>query len=124
LGQSFQPGSKTWYASDSPGSTLSAVFEDDGDTGYLYAYDRSMADAPILDAVLIYNAKTVADREAKSFAEVAWSTDGLKAVLLINDSPHAVINFSQRCSYCRTVFPPPSGPWRHEAWNDALMEWF
>src|SRR5215831_1617411 len=100
MGQTFQPGVETWYPSDSPSSKFSAIFEDDGDTGYLYAYDRALPEASILDAVHIYNVKSVVDRERPSVVEITWSADGLKAALLINDHPHAVINFSECCSYC------------------------
>jgi len=124
MGQSFLPGAETWYASDSPSSTFNAVFEDDGDTGYFYAYDRALSEAPILDAVHIYNVKSVLDRERPSVVEITWSADGLKAALLINGYPHAVIDFSQRCSFCRTEFPPASSPWRRGGWSDALMELF
>jgi hypothetical protein len=49
--QTFLPGDETWYASDSPVTSYSAVFEDDGETGYFYAYDRAAGDDdPILDA--------------------------------------------------------------------------
>ena len=124
MGQNFRPGVETLYASDALSSRFSAVFEDDGDTGYFYAYDRSVVEAPILDAVQIYDADAVVDRDVQSTVEIAWSTDGLKAALIINDCPRAVINFSERCSYCRTEFPPASAPWRHAAWSDAVMKWF
>jgi|SRR5215831_2892537 len=124
MGQSFQPGVETWYASDSPHTKFSAIFEDDGNTGYFYAYDRALAEAPILDAVHIYNVKNVTDRERPSVAEITWSADGLKAALLINAYPHAVIDFSERCSFCRTEFPPAPSPWKRGTWSDALMEWF
>src|SRR5215218_10143932 len=39
--QQFLPGDETWYATDSPASTYSAVFEDDGGTAYFYAFERA-----------------------------------------------------------------------------------
>ena len=47
----FRPGTKAWIASDSPVSSFSGVFEDDGRTGYFYAYDPGRKSTPILDAV-------------------------------------------------------------------------
>ena len=105
----------------------SGVFEDDGATGYFYAYDRSKNESPILDALHIYNVRNVSDREVPSVVDIIWSTDGLKAALLINDYAHAVIDFEGKRAYCRTGFPPPTGAWRadeREPWNDGLLEWF
>jgi hypothetical protein len=122
---SFLPGRNTFFASDSPTSSFSGVFEDDGRTAYFYAYDRSAPDdARILDACHIYNAANVVNRERASEVSVIWTRDGLKAALLINDHAHAVLDFAARRAYCRTNFPPPTGRWRaevREPWNDALL---
>ena len=51
----------------------------------------------------------------------------MTAALLINDYAHAVIDFGTRRAYCRTNFPPPTGPWRAEArvpWSDTLLAVF
>jgi hypothetical protein len=124
----FKPGEETFYPSDSPTSSFSGVFEDDGTTGYFYAYDRAAPhDARILDACHIYNVADVVDRERPSDVEVIWTDDGMKAALLINDYAHAVIDFQARRAYCRTNFPPPTGPWRAERrapWNDMLLDGF
>jgi hypothetical protein len=124
MSQTFHPGAKTWYASDSPSSDFSAVFEDDGDTGYLYAYDRARQESPILDAVHIYNVAAVTDKHIPSDLEISWSADGLKAALLINGQPHALIDFPQRCSSCRTGFPAARAPWRRGVWSDSITESF
>ena len=51
MSATFTPGEETFYASDSPTSSVSGVFEDNGETGYFYAYDRAAPkDARILDA--------------------------------------------------------------------------
>jgi hypothetical protein len=119
----FRPGNDAQVASDSPNSSFSGIFEDDGDTGYFYAYDRANAESPILDAVHIYNVKDVADRDRDSDAEILWSPDGLKAGLLINGYLHAVLNFEAKKAYCRSNFPPPGGAWAggtREPWSDLL----
>ena len=121
--QCFYPGTEVWLASDSPSSSYSGVFEDDGETAYFYAYDRGNPEEPILDAMHIYDARNVTDRERESEAEISWSSDGLKVGLLINDVLHAVIDFHSRKAYCRNNFPPPGGPWRaahREPWQDAV----
>jgi hypothetical protein len=127
MGHNFLPGDETWYASDSPTSQFSAVFEDDGDTGYFYACDRAREEGLILDAVHVYNVRNVVDREIDSTAEIMWSEDGLKAALLLNGHPHAVVDFEARCAYSRSNFPPPSGAWRaaeRATWDDDLMRLF
>jgi hypothetical protein len=122
---SFTPGEKTMYASDSSSSSFSGVFEDDGQTGYFYAYDRAAPeDARILDACHIYDAASVVDRDRRSELKVVWTDDGQKAALLINDFAHAVIDFRARRAYCRSNFPPPTGRWRAEMrapWDDPLL---
>src|SRR6266567_1209732 len=75
---------------DSPSHRWSAFFEDDGETGYLYAVDPERADNSILDAVHIYNVASVVDRQKPSVLSIVWSADESKCALLINDYPHAV----------------------------------
>ena len=119
----FVPGVDTWIASDSATSSFSGVFEDDGETAYFYAVDRARADGSILDAVHIYDVASLSDRERESEAEIFWSSDGLKAGLLINERLHAVIDFERRKAYCRGNFPPPGGEWHTEVrdpWRDDL----
>jgi hypothetical protein len=124
MSESFVPGTETQYASDSATSSFSALFEDDGETAHFYAYDRNASEAPILDAVHIYNVANVVDRSAASIVDIRWSADGLKAALLLNDQPHAVIDFGERCSYCRTGFPTAQSGWRRGIWHEELMKLF
>lgn len=123
----FKPGSDAWIASDSPCSSFSAVFEDDGATGYLYAYDRTQSEGAILDALHIYDVQRIvpADRDRESEAEIRWSADGMKAGLLLNQRLHAVIDFAARKGFCRSNFPPPGGAWEsasREPWTDELAK--
>jgi hypothetical protein len=104
------------------------VFEDDEETGYFYALDTSADGNPIQDALHVYNVDSVSDRDEPSVVAVGWSADSLKAVLLINDYPHAVFDFEARRGYCRTGFPPPmeEGDWAcgsHE-WDEKAVEPF
>lgn len=109
-----------------PNSRYGAVFEDDGATGYFYALDFSREEQPTVDARHIYNATQVTDRATPSKVQIAWSSDGLKAALIINGYPHAVVDFDARRSYCRTGFPPVSPDWStHDAaWHDSAIELF
>jgi len=111
-----------------PDGPFVAVFEDDGDTGYFYALDRSDKDNPFKDAVHIYNTADVTDREEPAFAAIGWSVDSKKVVLLINDYPHAIFDFAGKQGYCRTSFPPENrnGDWSSggHAWSESAIELF
>src|SRR5579862_644513 len=89
-----------------PEGNCLAVFEDDGDTGYFYAVDRSLEPEPIRDALHIYNVDHVADRERPSMVSIGWSLDNAKVVLLINGRAHAIFDFRRKQGFCRSGFPP------------------
>jgi hypothetical protein len=110
----------------SPSAQFGVVFEDDGNTGYLYGLDFTRQGNPIVDALHVYNVGQVADWEKPSVVQLVWSQDGLKAALLINRYPHAVFDFAAKRGYCRTGFPPPVSDWsRHDhAWDDRALELF
>ncbi|MDR3637851.1 MAG: DUF2251 domain-containing protein [Isosphaeraceae bacterium] len=119
-------GEPATVAGPSPRSTFAIYFEDDGDTGYLYGLDFSREGNPILDAMLIYNVDQVTDRDKPSSVQLIWSTDGLKAALLINEYPHAIFDFDARRGYCRSGFPPADPKWTEfdHSWDDAAVELF
>ena len=48
------------------------VFEDDGDTGYLYALDAGREENPIFDALHIYNAREVGDADRERELRLVW----------------------------------------------------
>jgi hypothetical protein len=126
--QEFLVGAPIVLEGASPDGRFMAVFEDDGDTGYFYALDRGEAENPLKDAVHIYNAADVTDREHPACAVIGWSLDNKKVVLLINDYPHAIFDFEARQGYCRTGFPPPNrnGDWSKEghSWSESAIELF
>ncbi len=121
-------GSPTIVEGSAPEGSLLAVFEDDGSTGYFYALDTSQEKQPIQDAMLIYNVANASDRTKPSTVTIGWSFDNRKSVLLINEYPHAVFDFSAKQGYCRTGFPPSTTgcEWAshsHE-WCDAAIKLF
>lgn len=118
------PGSDIWIASVSGVGDASVVFEDDGETGYFYAYQAN--DGPILDAVHIYNVDDVTDRDRPSVYKIGWSPSGRQALLLINGYPHAVFDFDRKQGWCRTGFPPSSNAWSVDghAWHDSCLGYF
>lgn len=122
----FTAGTEIVLDSGSPKNAFMVVFEDNGETGYFYGLDRNQEDNPILDALHIYNVADVTDRHVPSQAQVVWSGDGNKALLLINSYPHAAFDFTGQRGYCRTNFPPPDTKWTsysHE-WNDEVLSLF
>jgi hypothetical protein len=110
--------------SPSPIGRYEAVFEDDGDTGYFYALDLEKENNPIVDALHIYNVKSVTDRDKPSQLHIIWSVDGMKAALFINSYPHAIYNFAENSGCCRTGFPPPFDPTDSHEWNESQLEHF
>jgi hypothetical protein len=125
----LQGGSEVVLGEDAPKGPYSAFFEDDGETGYFYAVDTSLADKKILDAVHIYNVANVTDRERPSTLRIVWSEDGNECALLINGHPHAAFDFSARRGYCRTNFPNfqnhAESSWLRSdhSWSDDAVAW-
>lgn len=124
--QQITVGTKEVVEGAAPDGSFVVVFEDDGDTGYFYALDRSRLGQPIRDAMHIYDVAAVTDRHLPSLIEIGWSPDSFKAVLLINGRAHAIFDFSATRGYCRTGFPPPSksGGWHGHDWNDSAFKLF
>lgn len=59
--------------------------------------------------------------------KIAWSEDHRKALLLINDYPHAVFDFEARQGHSRTGFPlPMDNGWSHagQEWDDSALRHF
>lgn len=118
------PGDGSFAGSCSPDGQAAVVFEDDGETGYLYACES--AGGPILDALHVFNVQAVADRHTPSVYKIGWAPSFRHAVLLINGQPHAVFDFDLRQGWCRSGFPPPAGDWSPEghSWNENCLNYF
>ena len=106
--------------SPSPTAAFGVVFEDDGDTGYLYGVDLSRTPQTILDALPIYNVAQVFDRDASWTIQIVWSSDGLRAALLLNLHPHAIFDFEAHRGYCRMKSSTSGSGWaQHDhAWDE------
>lgn len=128
---SFRPG-RAFLSSNSPQVPWTVVFEDEGPAGYLYACDRSYErqEQAILDTMLIYNGSALEDAERERLAAVQWSTDGLQAVLYLDGTAQALIDFVAHESCCRLNFPnfmeAQGDPWRKNshAWDQDRLERF
>lgn len=125
LKQTIVVGNPSLLESKSTEASFAVVFEDEGDTGYFYALNTELKQ-PIVDALHIYNVVNVDDKHIPSKVQIAWSRDGLKAALLINDYLHAVFDFESKRGFCRSGFPPPMEEWSplgHE-WSDEVYKLF
>jgi len=109
--QGFHVGQPSFLESRSPDGEHAIAFEDDGSTGYLYVLDPTQIDNPILDVVYLYDCSTVSYRNQPCNAQIAWSTDGVKAALLINWFPHVVVDFQRGRAWCRSGRALPDSPW-------------
>jgi len=120
----FTVGKPVLLESNSPEEPFGVFFEDEGDTGYFYALNMKL-DQPIVDALHIYNVANVTDKDIPSKVQIAWSNDGLKAALLINDYIHAVFDFESQRGYCRTGFSPIDD-WSKQGhdWSETAIELF
>ncbi len=105
----------------SPDGRYVTVFEDDGTTGYFYAIDSDIEDGnPIQDALHVYDVAAISDAHLPSTVEIGWSDDGRKALLLINDHPHAAFDFGARQGWCQTGLPPGASS---SGWSPASRQW-
>lgn len=119
-------GQAVTFEAKSPSMPFAVLFEDDGETGFLYAMDLRVEQSPIVDAVLIYDVAEVWDKDKPSTLQIVWSGDGTKAMLLINRNPHAVFDFAGERGYSRLGFPGSTECWPESdhRWDDAVLQWF
>lgn len=124
--QTIRVGNSSHVQGNAPEGSYSAVFEDDGDTGYFYALDYGPGGQPIQNALHIYNVASISDKNPPSEVKIGWSVDSEKVVLLINGYPHAVFDFASKRGYCRTGFPAPAlnSGWIGHGWTDDALELF
>jgi hypothetical protein len=119
----FRVGVPTVVTASPPRGPFRVVFEDDGETGYVYGVRRRWwRRAAVLDALHLYNVEAVKDRDQAHQLEVHWSPDGMRAAIMLNGQPHAAFAFAEKRAACLNAFPPPS-PWcrsSHE-WDPSLI---
>ena len=130
----WQPGKPNAIESESPSKHAAVVFEDDGESGYFYAIDRSVtkrtaAGNRTYDIVDTLHAYNVSNMQAASIvAEIVWTTDGTKAALKLAGKIYAAFDFSNQQGWCLSGFPPPSnqpGHWtKQHTWDDVVLDLF
>jgi hypothetical protein len=111
--QPFVVGTPTIIDSNASEGNFVVVFEDDGETAYFYAAERTGGeeDLRILDALHIYNADEISEEEKQAVLKIIWSKDWLKCALVINNYCHAIFDFEHQGGYSRNEFPPPNDIW-------------
>lgn len=126
LTETIRVGEEIVLESDNDTHPCGVVFEDDGKTGYFYARDYSVPDQLFVDALHIYSVEGVTDKDVPSKVQILWSSDGRYAALIINQYPHAVFDFHDKCGYSRHNFPDPDPAtgWTHKPWDDRLRTVF
>ena len=119
--ESLRVGQPLVVDADSPGGRYAVVFDDDGATGFFYAVDTDVEEGnPVQDALQVYAVADVTDAHLPSVLEIGWSGDGLKALLLINDAPHAAFDFEKRQGWCLTGLPEAAV---NKAWSAGTRAW-
>jgi hypothetical protein len=119
--ETLQVGRPLVVDADSPTGRYAVVFEDDGETGSFHAIDTDVEHgSPVQDALLVYAVADVIDAHLPSTLEIGWSADGLKALLLINDAPHAAFDFERRQGWCLLALPETASS---PTWSKAPRAW-
>jgi hypothetical protein len=99
------------------GSGFGVVFEDDGETGYLYATNESLDE--ILNALHLYNAGDTGQVKPGDEVFIVWNPALQKAGMFYHDQFQAVIDFRKQRACCRMGFPPCT----HKGWCQSSHEW-
>ncbi|MFI2743375.1 DUF2251 domain-containing protein [Zhouia sp. PK063] len=121
--QIFNIGEDTFIDSTAENNNA-VVFEDNCETGYFYAVDRS-SDLKILDGLHIYDVGNVTDKDKPLTLKILWTEDQSKAFLSLNNYYHAVFDFKNKAGYCRNGFPETNNSWtkiKERKLTDFLIE--
>jgi hypothetical protein len=110
------------YSKSFEGTGFGVIFEDDGETGYLYATDESQDE--IFDALHLYNRGSGNEIMPGDEVWIVWNRNLLKAGIYFHDQFQAIVDFNNQFACCRTGFPQAKGSWvksSHE-WNDEMVK--
>ena len=122
----WTPGDDLFVESFSPESPYGVVFEDDGQTAYLYAVekDKEGESLRVLDALHIRETGIEPEEgeeepitgssdpaQKPSKLQIVWSRDWMKCALVIDGLCHALFDFIAHGGYNINEFPPPNDFW-------------
>jgi hypothetical protein len=111
--QNWVAGQDTFIESLSPENHYGVVFEDDGETAYLYAMekDKEGTGLRVLDALHIRNTEAGETAPDPANLKIVWSRDWMKCALVIDGYVHALFDFEAHGGYNINEFPPPNEFW-------------
>jgi hypothetical protein len=92
-------------------NSYGVVFEDDGDTAFFYAVEKTADELRILDALHIHESNEEADPLPAAQLKIIWAKDWLKCALVIDGHVHALFDFEAHGGYNINEFPPPNEFW-------------
>ena len=96
-------GNEAFFSFKSPLTGCQLVFEDDGESGYLYVLDTKQK---IEEAVFVYRSES--NEPAKTeVLEVGWSIDGWMARVHLGAALIALFNYRLKQVFSATSFPSP-----------------
>jgi hypothetical protein len=115
-------GTARTIISTHPDRRYAIIFEDDTETGYVYALDQHRDGDPICDAALIYQGLP----DGEFALEIFWHPDRATAAISADNTPQCVIDFETQRIWCRSGFPPADPAWtsNDKAWTDDCLELF
>lgn len=98
------------------------VFEDNGETGYLYVTDPEFE--KIHDAVHVYDRSDAHGLKSGQEAYIVWSSDLKRAGLYYGGVFQAGVDFKNQRAVSRTGFPAiSSGSWSSDhSWRDEVVQ--
>lgn len=111
------------YAKSFSGSGYGLVFDDDGETGYLYVTSEDFSE--VFDTLHLYNWDTDAAPNPGETAYFIWSEAASKAGMFFRGEYLAIVDFANARACCRTGYPDvPDGAWctSPHTWDPEMEE--
>lgn len=126
--QDFVPGEDTFIECLADMNSNGVVFEDNTETGFFYAIEKDSASGEmrVLDALHIYNAEDITDKQKRAL-KIIWSKSWQQCALVIDTYCYALFDFEGHGGYNRNEFPPPNEFWtRHgrKLTNEVISSFF
>ena len=117
----IRPGTPRLIISRCASRPFEVFFEDDGDTGYIYACTVGDTD-PIQDAVLVYQAAP----KTPVVLQMKWCRKRPRVAVAVNHMVQAVVAFDEHRIWCRSGFPPGGMKWTEHphTWSEEALEGF
>lgn len=116
LERTIIPGVPVVVSWDCPASSFGVMFEDDGQTGYVYAVQNAGEGSGILDALMVYQMRPGDQPSSPRFLTLRWAYPVVAVYL--DSALAAAYDFHGRRRFGVLRFPPPG-----QGWMDTEPEW-